>query len=241
MCEFSDAWQLYPDQWKRLIQGGGKQIAWGEPELTHSLLSGKTVEEMSTWQANLKIKIPGYLARVPMENEVTDGFWEVKLCWLNRRIRSLSEAKTRLLEMNSVPEKTEEEKGYTRLPSLPHQPSAIRPLIPTPGGWPGARSVSYTKMSALSTENINGDGLLGKNDENASLPSPSALLEDACRVQPWPNLDAVMMRKPFKTPRKREEPEKEQEKEPEMVRRSKRLKKKNNLYCDEEILTDTEI
>jgi hypothetical protein len=210
-----DADKQYPDQWRRLTVAKERDsdVLWGDPILPNSALAGKTAEDLASWAANCKAKIAFYLGRIPEDPAKNDGFWEVRCSWHAKRADFLLEKRKLLMEMNSV---------------SPSKPPAIRPMIPTPGGWPGARNVSYTKMSDWSMETTNGCGQDGSNEEIVKEPFPSALLEDALRVQPWPNLDPAIMRKPFKRPRTMTEKETIPK-----LRRSSRLKKKNTMYCDE--------
>jgi hypothetical protein len=212
----------YPAQWNRLIEGDAKSPAWGNPIPLRSALSGKTAEEIRFWAANCTAKIAFYLQKIPDDPAQNDGYWEVRVFWHHKR-------KTWLLEQAAT------------LQTTPCK-TPIRPLLPTSsvpnrinlGGWPGGQPVSFTKKSELERENGAGSIQPGEQEESANPPSPTVLLEEVLAQPHWPTLDVKKMIQPFKRPRPT--PQKEEEKEPEPPpRRSKREKKKPDLYCDEEL------
>lgn len=209
---------------------GGKYGPWGDPIVTHQGLSGKTGEELASWAANCSGKAAFYLPKIPTED--SDGFWEVRVCWLGMRANCLKAARIRLLEMNSPsqPERSEEEKGYTKLPAI-HAlyPTSTRPNL---GGWPGGQPVSFTNTSAREAEA--GSIEAGPISENAPPLSPTALLEEVLAQPHWPSLDCKKMIQPFKPPRKRALEEEKGGSSPPL-RRSKRERKKNKLYCEEDL------
>jgi len=107
-------------------------------------------------------------------------------------------------------------------------PTSTRPNL---GGWPGGQPVSFTNISSRETD---GGTEAGPIIEPAPLSSPTVLLEEVLAQPHWPSLDCKKMIQPFKRPRQKEE-EKEKEPDPTELRRSKRVKKKPELYCDEDL------
>lgn len=223
--------QHWPAQWKRLVEGDAKGMAWGPWKPTAGTLNGKTAEELRFWAANCTAKISFYLGRMPAEDQDNDGYWEVRMYWHSQRKRFLLEAAARLSEETPlgpgfmVDPTTQrgkwnldfkESSGLKR--STDHL-SAIRPLIPKPGGWPGAQPALYTKRSfETMEEGINGHGYQALQEESAPPPSPIAPQEEEL---PPPLLLTLDLKRPFKTPR-----------------RSERLKDKNRLECDEVLEID---
>jgi len=234
---FENTDATYPSQWRRLTEGDDKNPGWGSPILPKTALHGKTAEELASWAANCKGKIAFYLGKIPDNQEENDGFWEVRCYWFQTRSLWLMSQRALLIASNSP---------------LHQQPSAVRPM--TLGGWPGAQPVSFTKKrTSIQTDTTDGTGeetLLPDSacqEATATETSPTALLASLLQepIPHWPGLDLKEMCKPFKRPRlllegKEKEvdpsdPGPTQKEEDAPLRRSSRLKKKNSLYCDEDL------
>ena len=201
--------------------GDAKGVAWGDPIPTRTQLNGKTAEEIRFWGANCTAKIAFYLQKIPDDESQNDGYWEVRCFWHHKRKTWLLE-QAALLQSNPTP--------TSKLP-------AVRALLPTStrptlGGWPGGQPVSFTNTSAREAEA--GSIEAGPISENAPPLSPTALLEEVLAQPHWPSLDCKKMIQPFKPPRKRALEEEKGGSSPPL-RRSKRERKKNKLYCEEDL------
>ena len=200
--------------------GDAKGVAWGDPIPTRTQLNGKTAEEIRFWGANCTAKIAFYLQKIPDDESQNDGYWEVRCFWHHKRKTWLLE-QAALLQSNPTP--------TSKLP-------AVRALLPTStrpnlGGWPGGQPVSFTNISSRETD---GGTEAGPIIEPAPLPSPTVLLEEVLAQPHWPSLDCKKMIQPFKPPRKRALEEEKGGSSPPL-RRSKRERKKNKLYCEEDL------
>lgn len=211
----------WPAQWRRLIEGDGKSLAWGNPIPLRSALSGKTAEEIRSWAASCTAKISFYLAKIP-EGDLNDGYWEVRCYWHSQR-------KTWLLQEAATLQTT----PVRVVPS-------IRPMIPTPGGYPGALPASITSTPREEkTDNGTGPGEASRPETIAGETSPP-VEEDTEEDTDWspplslPTSFVQRMMLPFKRPRPAPPPREEnidsEEDELLLPRRSKRLKQKAEVH-----------
>jgi len=145
MAEFSTADQTFPEQWGRLLRDPlTTKWAWGHWRPSQTVMQGWHTQDFSNEISVLQNRLSYWLGRIPTGK--SDGFNEVRVCWVQKKIDYLEEQKDRL-EVNTI---QEEEKEYREGPT-------------------SLLSVSTTKRGR--EPEASGDGYLTKLGESVNAPS----------------------------------------------------------------------
>lgn len=179
----------YPEQWGRLLRDPAMtKWAWGHWRPSLTVMHGWHTEDFEKEISTLHNRLAYWLGRCPTGK--TDGFNEVRCCWVKKKIEFLEEQKNSCNWEKAAPEFQE------KVSSLPRED----PIKPMPVNPYRGQNAFITKREREEQED--GSGETNIQFGSVELPSPTAL--------PPPSLAS---RKQYVPPRKRLRRENEQKEE----------------------------